>query len=354
MRDKIPEMLYLIISPNRKIILAFALCAIIVALSIGYIIFGSPPAWAEKEDGSVDSPAGNEVPPATGWVDNAYKTTVSVLQGSADRLDRFFAGEVENEITPSRSSRFELRFNVLAKEDDGVDVSTDVDFKADVELPRTAKRFRLFLTSSLPHELPGEDPNTTKNALLVGLHRTLDLRRLPYLNFRLGVKARTPPVVVAAVRLGHGFKPGGWDIVPRWRGFWLSDDGFGEVQSLRIDRWMKEKFLLRSGSAARWTEQSDGVEWEQSLLLALTRKGTFRNLDRGIGVRAQVFGHKSGTGVVDKYKLGIIYRFPVWRSWLYISMGPEVSWENENDWGSVPAFRFGMDALLWSREELSE
>ena len=96
----------------------------------------------------------------------------------------------------------------------------------------------------MPDELPGEDPQTTDNAVLVGLHRTLDLRRLPYMDFAAGIRVRTPPVAVVGIVLQREFTSGPWVFVPTLRGFWLSDDGFGEVQALRVDRWMHALEML--------------------------------------------------------------------------------------------------------------
>ena len=316
-------------------------------------ILAAPCATAEEPQTS--APERNVVPavPAhTSRLDSVHRMTGLFLRGAVDRVDSFFAGGVEADVIPSRPSRFLIGIDTVIEDDDDLQYNVDLELEADVHLPLTDRRLGLFLHSSLPDELPGEDPDDTEGALVAGLRRTLGLRRLPYLDFSAGLKVRTPPVGVLNIRTQREFTPGRWKIVPPWRGFWLSDDGFGELQSLRIDRWTKKNLLLRSNSAAKWTEESDGVEWEQSFLLALCRRGTFRNLDRGTGVRYQVFGHKSGSGVVDKHRVSLIYRRAVWRPWLYVRMGPEIAWENEDGWGSVPAFRIGVDALLWAQEDL--
>ncbi len=147
-----------------------------------------------------------------------------------------------------------------------------------------------------------------------------------------------------------------WDnfrFIPQQKVFWFSDDdGFGGYTSFMLDWLPKDELLLRSVSAARYTEATDGIEFEQSFLIGFSTKGTFKNLDRGHGIKLSAFGHKSGSFVMDSYRIAYIYRRNIYKKWLFIQFGPEVSFYDEEDWDASPGFRFGFDVLFWTPEEL--
>jgi hypothetical protein len=111
----------------------------------------------------------------------------------------------------------------------------------------------------------------------------------------------------------------------------------------------------------RWTEYSNGVEWSQSGTIAyvwrLLReedrgRGVRRETtSRGIGIRGIAFGHKAGSGIVDKYRLSLVYRQPIYKKWLYMEIAPQMEWRNDRDWDPVPILTFGLDALFWGVEK---
>lgn len=289
-------------------------------------------------------------PVRTGRVDRTHAAVVSAFQGTMERVDLYFSGDEEHTPPPPGASRLRLGVDVVVEADDGARTEFDFDVGIDLALPRTGRRIGLFIRSSEPDEMADERPDDTDNSLMVGLHAPIQHRKKPLLDFSVGAKFDGGPSVFGAAQLRREFQAGRVTVTPTLRGFWQSDDGFGEVQSVRISRRGDQGLLLQSISSARWTETSEGLEWSQSFLAAMAAQGTFRGTDRGYGIKGQIFGHKDGEGVVDEYRLALIYRFPVWRRWLFIRMGPEVSWSNDNEWDTVPGFRIGLDALFWQVE----
>ena len=152
---------------------------------------------------------------------------------------------------------------------------------------------------------------------------------------------------------------GGWRFHPQIKGYWESDDGFGSLNSFMFYRWFgrRDRGMFRSTSAGRWTEDTRGVETEQTFALGyvpelLQSKSRNRSISahdaaRLVGVRVSTFGHNDGETVVDRYRLTFAFRFPLYKNFIYAEIMPELDWRNENDWKAVQKIRFGIDMLFW-------
>ena len=68
---------------------------------------------------------------------------------------------------------------------------------------------------------------------------------------------------------------------------------------------------------------------------------------RLIGFRASTFGHVSGEAIMDRYRGTLVFRFPLYRNYIYGEIMPEIEWRNENDWDAVQRIRLGVDMLFW-------
>ena len=287
------------------------------------------------------------------WVDDYYDKTNDMIHGLLFQADDFLGEEQEEDLPGLKSSRFNLAFDTKTEEKDGFKFSVDLDFRADIKLPRTKERFGLFFNTSAPDELPDEDPDNVQNPLLVGIEFISAFRRIPYLNSVAGVRVNRSPAVFAGIIFRPHFQGENFHIIPQQKVFWFSDDtGLGGVTSLRLDWLPEEILLLRSMSAAKYNEASLGIEWEQTFLVGFSTKGTFKNLDRGHGIKFSIFGHKTGTGVIDKYRIAYIYRRNIFKKWLFMQTGPEVSFYKKDDWDAVPGIRFGLDVLFWTPEDI--
>lgn len=110
--------------------------------------------------------------------------------------------------------------------------------------------------------------------------------------------------------------------------------------------------MLRSLSAARYSDETLGIEWEQSFLFGFSPRGNLKGLDTGHAVKLSAFGHKTGSGIVDYYRVYYTYRRNIYKQWLFIQLGPEARWRNDDDWNIAPGFRLGFDMLFWVSEDL--
>jgi hypothetical protein len=295
----------------------------------------------------------NGSPATPGWIDRIQNVVQQRVHGSAESVDRFIAGGVEDLAVSKHRSKADIRVDMLL--DDGLDANLDLDITVDLEFPRTERKLGLLLTTSDPDELPGDRPEDTDNSLYAGVRRSFSRKRIPHADVSFSVKVKTSPVALGQLRFGREFNLKGLNLFPFQKGYWLSDDGFGEVTGLSAIYWLKPKIISRSLSAIRWTEVSEGVEWQQGFLLGYTtRKGGYKGLDRGIGVRGDIPGHKTGSATVDSYRLSLIARKSLSRPWFFIRVGPEVEWTDEDNWEPNYSFRIGFDTLFWAAQDLKE
>jgi len=335
-------------------------CLFAVLLTVALPTTG---AWADEipsepdaEDLAITIPAiaDDDESDEPGILDRLQLMMHGGVEGVANRVDRFIGGSAGDDVVTRHRSKADISMDVLIDDTDS-DVNLDLDITVDIKLPRSEERLGLFLTTSSPEELPGDSPEEVNNSVIAGLQKTLSLKRIAYANASVGVKIGTSPELVGQIKLAHEFKGEKWDVLPYERMFWASDNGFGEVTGLSMNYWLKKRVLARSHTAARWTEESRGVEWEQSVLLGYTtKKARYKGLDQGIALRGSVFGYKNGGGKVDRYQVALIGRKAMFRPWLFIRMGPEVEWLDEEHWDPIYSFRIGLDALFWAAQDLRD
>lgn len=294
-------------------------------------------------------------------LDFLYHNVPLVMNQQTYRADTFFLAEGATLVQEQPRAKLRLGLYVEAKDDSGFTTKFDPDFEVDVSLPNLENSWKIFVKASENDELPGTDPTDRERGAQVGVRRQLDRY---HINLDAGVKARWLPVAFAKAEWKPDWFAGKWKISPRQRGYYESDDGFGEVTSLSLLRWFGDRNggIFQSVSAAKWTEKSNGVEWEQSVkvgralsLLNEKQRGNANinsgDAKRGYGVRYSIFGHDDGASIIDRHRVTFLYRKPIHQDWLFMDILPELEWVNEDDWEIAPGIRVGIDALFWEGSE---
>jgi hypothetical protein len=270
--------------------------------------------------------------------------------------------EYSNEFADENlTSKLRVGIFMEVEKDHGYKIKFDPDYDVEVKLPGLEQRWNLYISKKQVDELPGTLPSERENGLNVGLSR-----RIGKMGVRtsVGVKARWPPQAFATIKWGRRYNPGKWYLTPNIRGYYKSDKGFGQVTSLTANHWLNKNrtTLFRSTSAGRFTRDSTGWDWEQSLILGYVRdviQGEKRrdSLDSedvayGIGISATVFGHlDNGDSLIDRYRTRLVFRKPIYNNWIYLEVSPELEWKNEQDWDTIYLFRIGLDMLFYGVTE---
>jgi len=282
------------------------------------------------------------------WVHDATFVKVQKVVGGFD--ERFAEDSATKERVPT--SRFRIGAFAEMVQEESTEFSLNPEFDMDVNLPNAERKLKLFLTTRELDELPGTDPTDADRSLRLGLNRDF----LNWVDASMGVKINWPPELFGKLRWAREWRAGEWQVFPAWTGFWESDEGFGTTTSLTWDRWLG-RGLVRTATGVRWTEKTDGVEWDQNFIIGyagelleeekLGRRARGEDLARGGGLRYTVFGHDDGSSVIDVHRVTLFYKFPLRKQWLYGVISPEVTFRNERDWESEPGIKIGLDMLFW-------
>jgi len=279
----------------------------------------------------------------------------NVMQSRTEATDLFLANGTETK-KQEVPSRFRLGLYLESDVDEGFSLKFDPSFESEISLPNTEERWKLIITGKEIDEMPDTKPSEREKGFSAGIQK--GIKDLP-IKLDAGVRIRWLPEGFLKLSWRTLWNAGNWSIIPSQKCYYETDEGFGEVSALSTYLCFGEKLrgTIGTASAVRWSEDTDGVEWSHSLRLGHIsesiekdyRKKSIRMEDtaRGTGIKLAVYGHKNGTGIVDRYRLTFIHRRPLYKQWVYLEIAPEVEWQNEYDWDAEYTLRIGFDMLFW-------
>lgn len=114
------------------------------------------------------------------------------------------------------------------------------------------------------------------------------------------------------------------DIHFRQTFFWRSDDGFGATIRGDLAHALNPSDMLRFEAIATISEDTEGTEWYYGNTWYHRLEG-----NNAISLRAFVSGATNHVVPLREYGLDLIWRFPFTREWMYLSLGPSVTWPRE-------------------------
>ena len=293
------------------------------------------------------------------WIHmNMYNTT----QDTVNKFDRWFwcRREEKQTIEPSRFRIGAFGEAHISKEN-RVDLQPLADFDADINLPNMERRLKLVLTTIDPTRLPGTDITDQQDT---ALRAALSRKWTPNVSTDIGVRARWLPELYAHAIWSTTWNSGKWLLYPEQKFYWEEEPGIGEISTLVLDHW-KNRWNTRFSTAIKWSEQDrdddhqndrpdEGFRWSEVYLFGyatelldesqLGRLVSGGDMARGWGLRLAVFG---GFHLVDEYRAGVFYKWPLRKKWMYCFVGPDINWMNTNDWDREWTIKFGIEMLFW-------
>lgn len=286
-------------------------------------------------------------PPATNTaqtLDQWHDQMDAQLQRVARKLDSFFKRADDPESTGKSTGRVRLMLNIQ----DAETPSLNAAFSGKLALPCAEERLHLFVDNIKRGALPGaEDPTTSDNTLQAGLRFWLLRELRSRLSFESGVKFRGIPDPFGQVEFQYERKLDGWLGRFTQDAFYYAKERAGELTQVDVERAFRNQSVLRSTTAAQYTEESNGVEFEQTLLYDLPLHGRGRNLIPS----ASVFAHRNGSFLMDDYRVNITYRTSFFRPWLILEVTPQIEFPRERDYTFTPSLRIGFEIWLGSLPE---
>jgi len=280
----------------------------------------------------------------TDWLDEFHQLWYCRMDNAVRRVDTMWLKD-DGRPYDYELSTFYLRLlgRVGGRSNDGTE-DFKVRFSGDIALPGLENKLHLVLNNSVRDSLPGADPLTQQSEATLGV-RTM-WRQLRHSQFSLGggLKWRSSvPVVYGELDWQYKRDLAGGEFRLDPRGFWYSDDGFGQVTSMTWTRQTYKKQWLQLRAAERSTEQTDGIELEQTLRYVWLRSGN----TRGWVAQASAFPHlKSSTWYWDDFLVNLSWRDALYRKWIYYTVTPQIDFPEEDNYKVRPSLRIGIEILF--------
>lgn len=250
------------------------------------------------------------------------------------RFDEYLAGRN----IPAEPTGSWIRVIPRVEAEEGKGVKVGAAFKSRIVLPHLPDRLELIADNVPRGILPGKDVAPDQyDSVNAGLRWNLLRRDLSWVDVDGGVNLKPWPSPFTRLTVSHAFVwDNVWSLELSQQGFlYVNDDGFGEMSQVELTRALASGSYARAVAAATWSEETEGVEWEQTSML-------WRNLgrQRTIETSFSFFGHVDSASLMDNYRLNATYRWNALRPWLFFSVTPQVSFPRERDYRLTPLLRF--------------
>ena len=140
-----------------------------------------------------------------------------------------------------------------------------------------------------------------------------------------GVRLRTPPRPYAKLQYYYN-KPFSDKTDFRFRQtfFWREDQGFGTTSRGDFAHQLDHSNVLRLEGLATKSDVTEGFQWYAGHTWYHRIEG-----EKGFSLLAFIRGETDHPVPLREYGLNFIWRRPFTRDWLFLSMGPSVTWPRE-------------------------
>lgn len=144
-------------------------------------------------------------------------------------------------------------------------------------------------------------------------------------DYSLGVRLRAPPNPYAKVQyyFNHDFSEG-VNLRFRQTFFWRRDQGLGTTSRGDLAYAVNLENVLRWEAIATSHDETQGTEWYVGQTWYHQLRG-----ENALSLRAFVIGETNAPVELREYGLNLVWRRPFTREWLYLSIGPSLTWPRE-------------------------
>lgn len=218
-------------------------------------------------------------------------------------------------------------------------------FGADVAFPGLESRLHLIFDNEGRDDLPGTDPMQKEDDLRLGVRTIWDSFWGDQWDLSGGVRWRSSgPVAYGELewKWSRDWLKGKIRFSPR--GFYYTDDGFGQKAVLDWTRHFTPKKILQLVSAESSNEKDSGARLEETVRLGLLRSGK----GRGWVFQVSVFPnlHDEGRNYIDDVLVNVSWRDALYRKWIYYTITPQVDFADEDGHDPKPSLRISFDILF--------
>jgi len=281
------------------------------------------------------------------WLSNLEGTQLSIgdyVHSFGEGLDRFF-GSDELEITGKRNK---LKVYLPLTWYQGGRTDSDINFKLQIDLPRTNHRWKLFLSSFSESEETGELPNTLRQPASQTRATDESLNQVGARYLFEASKNRLS-YIESGLKLSRIVKPNPFVKYRERYKTQLDDQLESRTQQtvyLEADRGLALEFeqifdfkiehdnLIRGDSRLTW--------WRQDHQVLINQR--FIHFSKVSPLRARAI-YVSGNWLADNQSidfdyvdLAVNWRQRIYKDWLYAELEPKVTWYDEQNKLSQPQY----------------
>lgn len=206
-------------------------------------------------------------------------------------------------------------------------------FRVRATLPNLSDRWNVvvgrenedeFVSDTAPGEQTLFNPGLSRDAdneWLLGLgHRKKNRRK--GLDYSVGVSGGFPISLYGKVQyyFNHEFTPQ-TDLRFRQTLFWRTDEGLGTTSRANLVHQFGVSDVIRWEGVATVSEDTEGMEWYAAQTWYHQLHGK-----NAISLQAFVRGETDEQVPLRDFGLNLIWRQPFTRDWMFLSMGPNITW----------------------------
>ena len=247
------------------------------------------------------------------WYDESQVYINSRFCEPALYFDNFFANDrVFKEGVAGTYIRWRNDFSY--DEEESFDFKTSIS--ASVELPGVQSRLRLTLENDEDEDLRDIAPGTGEDSTnSLGLQLDVTERDRSKFNVSISLKPR--------IRFRYRYTyPFAEDLTLRLTQEVQREEAVHSSRTLiDFEKLFDRSYLFRSSSEGKLSEEFDGVDWLQALVV-------YQRLDKktSVSYEASANGITEPLALATNFRLGFRYRKNFHRKWLFYEIAPEMTW----------------------------
>lgn len=286
---------------------------------------------------------------AVTWIDQTHADMSARLCNQVNTIDGFFG-----KVNPDKNAIgfMRIRFGYQWEQTDENSTEFQPSIKTRIRLPNISKHLSLLITddenddNTIPLSKQSAQQDLSDGPSTLG--KLLGVNRSDPVDYDIdiGSKSDDGPKIFTRARATWQLWPSDNSYLRLSQAiFWLDGLGYGEESRLEYNQNLDETTLFRWTTATEFSEETDGLAIEQSLVF-------FKQIDakRGLSYDIHMSGATRPTLKVTDYGLRILYRRNFMKPWLFFEMEPSIFWPLEYDRDMSVRLIFRFEVQLGNQE----
>jgi len=288
--------------------------------------------YAQSEQAILDEVNYSAVKDALGTLSYVQSSVGEYVGSFGERLDNFFGSEEARDF----KNRSKLKVYLPIHWYEGGKVESHVNFKVQIDLPRTNHRWKLFVSSFEEGDENGEVSQTSNYASNSSVTSDSNLNRVGA-RYMINQDNQNYDFIETGVKFVDIYKPNffikylerdrevyGHHFESRtYKTFYYEEqDGLALEAKFLLDKKMDRRHLLRSQTRATWWQEDGVVDLNQRFIY-------FTKVNANRATSYYVSGHWTADNQeldFENVDLALSLRERAYQDWLFVELEPKITW----------------------------